>query len=92
MSEEQLKAFLEKVKGNTSLQDRLNAAKSAEDVVSIGEGHGHEFGTEHISRLSEKELEGLSGGTAMTIVTPVIAASNALKAAGTNCSPSALIK
>ena len=87
MSEEQLKVFLEKVKGDTSLQDRLKAAKSAEDVVSIGEGHGHEFGTEHISRLSEKELEGLSGGTAMTIVTPVIAASNALKNAGTNCSP-----
>ena len=92
MSEEQLKAFLEKVKGDTSLQDRLKAAKSAGDVVSIGEEHGHEFGTEHISRLSEKELEGVSGGTTMTIVTPVIAATNALKAAGRNCSPSALIK
>ena len=62
MSEEQLKAFLEKVKVDTSLQDRLKAAKSHDDVVSIAKEHGHDFGTEHISQLSEEELEGVSGG------------------------------
>ncbi|EAU74595.1 Nif11-like leader peptide family natural product precursor [Synechococcus sp. RS9916] len=62
MSEEQLKAFLEKVKADTSLQDRLKAAKSQDEVVSIAKEHGHDFGTEHISQLSEKELEGVSGG------------------------------
>ena len=62
MSKEQLKAFLEKVQGDTSLQDRLKAAKSSDDVVSIAKEHGHEFGTEHISQLSEKELEEVAGG------------------------------
>ena len=33
MSEEQLKAFLEKVKTDTSLQEKLKAAKSSDDVV-----------------------------------------------------------
>ena len=63
MSKEQLKAFLEKVKADTSLQEKLKAAKSQDDVVSIGKDHGHEFETEHISQLSEKELEGVTGGT-----------------------------
>ncbi|EAU74584.1 Nif11-like leader peptide family natural product precursor [Synechococcus sp. RS9916] len=63
MSKEQLKAFLQKVQGDTSLQDRLKAAKSQDDVVSIAKEHGHDFGTEHISQLSEEELEGVAGGT-----------------------------
>ena len=63
MSKEQLKAFLEKAKGDTSLQDRLKAAKSQDEVVSIAKEHGHNFGAEHISQLSEEELEGVSGGT-----------------------------
>jgi len=62
MSKEQLKAFLEKAKDDTSLQDRLKAAKSQDEVVSIAKEHGHEFGTEHISQLSARELEGVSGG------------------------------
>ena len=63
MSKDPLKAFLEKVKADTSLQEKLKAAKSQDDVVSIGKDHGHEFETEHISQLSEKELEGVTGGT-----------------------------
>ena len=62
MSEDQLKAFLEKVKGDTSLQEKLKAAKSEDDVVSMAKEHGHDFGTEHISQLSDEELEGVVGG------------------------------
>ena len=62
MSKEQLKAFLEKVKGDTRLQDKLKAAKSPDDLVDIAKDHGHEFETEHISQLSEEELEGVAGG------------------------------
>ena len=70
MSLDQLKAFLEKVKADTSLQDRLKAVKSQDEVVSIAKEHGHDFGTEHISQLSEEELESVSGGTViMTAVT-----------------------
>ena len=40
MSLEQLKAFLEKVKADSSLQEKLKAAKSPEDVVGIAKGYG----------------------------------------------------
>ena len=62
MSKEQLKAFLEKVKTDTSLQEKLKASKTPEDVVSMAKEHGHDFGTEHISQLSAEELEGVAGG------------------------------
>ena len=62
MSLEQLKAFIEKVKADTSLQEKLKASKTSEDVVSMAKEHGHDFGTEHISQLSEEELEGVAGG------------------------------
>ena len=87
MSLEQLKAFLAKVNEDSSLQEKLKAAKSPEDVVSIAKEHGHDFALEHINQLTDKELEGVSGGTA--IITPIIAAtnaaSNALRAAGQSC-------
>ena len=38
------------------------AAKTSEDVVGIAKEHGHEFATEHMTQLSEDELEGLTGG------------------------------
>ena len=68
MSLDQLKAFLEKVKGDTSLQEKLKAAKSPDDLVDIAKDHGHEFETEHISQLTEEELEGMSGGTVVAVV------------------------
>ena len=63
MSQEQLKAFLTKVKADSSLQEKLQAAKSTEDVVGIAKEHGHEFTADKISQLSEEELEGVAGGT-----------------------------
>ena len=62
MSLEQLKAFLEKVKGDSNLQDKLKAAKSSDEVVSIAKEHGHEFTADKISQLSEKDLEDVSAG------------------------------
>ena len=62
MSLEQLKAFLEKVKGDKSLQDKLQKAKTSEDVVGIAKEHGHEFTVDKIAELSEEELEGVAGG------------------------------
>ena len=63
MSLEQLKAFLEKVKGDPSLQEKLKASKTSEDVVSMAKEHGHEFTADKITELSEEELEGVAGGT-----------------------------
>lgn len=67
MSKEQLKAFLEKVKSDTNLQERLKAAKSPDDVVSIAKDHGHDFGAEHLSELSEEELKGVAGGDSVQV-------------------------
>ena len=64
MSEEQLKAFLAKAKGDSSLQEKLKAAKSPKEVVGVAKDHGHEFTADKVNQLSEKELEGLAGGWA----------------------------
>ena len=62
MTKAQLQAFIEKVQLDPSLQDRLKAAKTVDEVLSMAQQHGHEFASEHLSQLSEEELEGLSGG------------------------------
>ncbi|QNI48845.1 nif11-like leader peptide domain protein [Synechococcus sp. A18-25c] len=62
MSEEQLKAFIAKAKNDQSIQEKLKAAKSPEDVVGIAKEHGHEFTADKINQLSNEELEGVAGG------------------------------
>ena len=62
MSEEQLKAFLAKAKDDQSIQDKLKAAKSPEDVVAIAKEYGHAFTTETLGLLSPGELESVAGG------------------------------
>ena len=67
MSEEQLKAFLEKVKGDASLQEKLKAAVNANAVSAIAKEAGFNISADAItksqSELSEKDLEGVAGGT-----------------------------
>ena len=64
MSEEQLKALLEKVKGDTTLQEKLKAEGA--DVVAIAKAAGFTITTEdlnsHRQNLTEDELEGATGG------------------------------
>ena len=62
MSLEQLKAFLTKVKGDSSLQEKLKAAKSPEEVVAIAKDHGHDFTDDKLNDLSPEDLEGVAGG------------------------------
>ena len=66
MSKEQLKAFIAKANVDKSIQDKLRAAKSPEEVVGVAKDYGHEFTadkvTELITELSEEELEGAAGG------------------------------
>ena len=66
MSEEQLKAFLEKVKGDTSLQDKLKAAADADAVVEIAKAAGFVISAENLkkaqSEVSDEELGGAAGG------------------------------
>ena len=66
MSEEQLKAFLEKVKGDTSLQEKLKAAGDADAVVAIAKDAGFMITAEELkdaqAEVSDEELEGAAGG------------------------------
>ena len=69
MSEEQLKAFLEKVKADTSLQEKLKAAADANAVVEIAKEAGFTISaddlTKAVSEISDEELEGVAGGNAV---------------------------
>ncbi|KZR85647.1 Nitrogen fixation protein of unknown function [Synechococcus sp. MIT S9509] len=66
MSEEQLKAFLEKVKADTSLQEKLKAAADTDAVVSIAKEAGFSISADDLknaqSEISEEELESAAGG------------------------------
>ncbi len=65
MSEEQLKAFLEKVKGDTSLQEKLKAAADTNAVAAIAKEAGFSISADDLkntqSDLSDEELEGVAG-------------------------------
>ena len=66
MSEEQLKAFLEKVKGDTSLQEQLKAAADVDAVLAIAKETGFSITANDLTKpqsdLSDQELEGVAGG------------------------------
>ena len=69
MSEEQLKAFLERVKADNSLQEKLKAATDWDSVVAIANDAGFMISAIELkkaqSELSEKELEVVAGGGAI---------------------------
>jgi predicted ribosomally synthesized peptide with nif11-like leader len=70
MSEEQLKAFLEAVKADAGLQEKLYTAADADAVVAIAKEVGFMFSADELQRaqavgeeeLSDEELEGVAGG------------------------------
>ncbi len=66
MSEEQLKAFLEKVKGDTSLQEKLSSATNTVAVAAIAREAGFIIPADDLtnaqSELSDEDLEGVTGG------------------------------
>ena len=66
MSEEQLKAFLEKVQGDTSLQEKLNAAADSDAALAIANEAGFSISADDLkkaqSEVSDEEMENASGG------------------------------
>ncbi|WP_074159270.1 Nif11-like leader peptide family natural product precursor [Synechococcus sp. MIT S9509] len=68
MSEAQLKAFLEKVQNDTSLQEKLKAAADSNTVLAIAKEAGFMISADDLkkiqSEVSDKELEGVAGGCA----------------------------
>ena len=65
MSLEQLKAFLEKLKRDPILLEKLKAAKTRAEVVSMAKEQGHEFTVDKINQLTKAELESVSGSGKM---------------------------
>ena len=72
MSEEQLKAFLEQVKSDTSLQQKLKAVADSNAVVAIAKEAGFVISADDLTKaqteLSEQELESVAGGYNVTCV------------------------
>ena len=68
MSEEQLKAFLEKLKADTSLQEKLKAAADTDAVVAIATEAGFSISADDFNKaeleVSDKEMENAAGGGA----------------------------
>ena len=66
MSEEQLKAFLDAVKADAGLQQKIKAAADADAVVAIAKAAGFVISTEELlqtqNMLSDEELESVAGG------------------------------
>ena len=66
MSEEQLKAFLEAVRADAGLQEKLKAASDADAVVTIAKAAGFVISAEELkmaqAEVSDEELEGVAGG------------------------------
>ena len=71
MSEEQLKAFLEKVQGDTSLQEKLKAAADADAVAAIAKEAGFSISADDFKNaqldLSDEQLDSVAGGTFLPI-------------------------
>ncbi|QNI54218.1 nif11-like leader peptide domain protein [Synechococcus sp. BIOS-E4-1] len=65
MPEEQLKTFLEQVKVDTSLQEKLKAAADADAVLLIAKEAGFMISADDWknAQISEEELEGIAGGS-----------------------------
>ncbi len=66
MSEEQYKAFIAKVQGETSLQEKLKSSVDSHAVVAIAKEAGFMISADDInkaqSEISDEELTGIEGG------------------------------
>ncbi len=71
MAEDQLKAFLEKVQSDSSLQDKIKAAKTQDEVVVIAKAEGLMVSADQLTKrlsnpesieLSDEQLAMVSGG------------------------------
>ena len=87
MSEEQLKAFLEKVKADTSLQEKLKSASDADAVVVIAKEAGFSISADDLknaqSELSDEELEAVAGGVVVGAALVIAATVGTVMAAAT---------
>jgi predicted ribosomally synthesized peptide with nif11-like leader len=69
MSEGQFKAFLEAVKADAGLQEKLKGAADANAVMEIAKAAGFVVSADELKKsqaeISEEELEGVAGGSSL---------------------------
>ena len=74
MSQEQLQAFIEKVKGDTRLQEKFKAAADSDAVLAIAKEAGFMITTEdlktHRQSLSDDQLANATGGNVTRVARP----------------------
>ena len=67
MSEDQLMAFMEAVKADAGLQEKLKAAGDADAIVAMAKAAGFLISAQELqvsrAEISEEELEGVAAGT-----------------------------
>ena len=100
MSEDQLKAFLEKVKSDTSLQEKLKGAADADAALAIAKEAGFAITAEDIQsmqsssveldrrysvELSDEELESAAGGRSTCVQNQSTASFVYYDTVGRNC-------
>lgn len=68
MSEEQLKVFLDAVKADAGLQEKLKAASDTDAVVAIAKAAGFVISPDDLKQaqaeVSDEALDGVAGGAA----------------------------
>ena len=67
MSKENLEQFMKQVADSKDLQAKIGEEITGDALVALGAAHGCEFSIEDVqagAELSDKELEGVSGGMA----------------------------
>jgi predicted ribosomally synthesized peptide with nif11-like leader len=70
MSDDQLKAFLEAVKADAVLQEKIKAASDPDEAVAIAKESGFAISVDDLKQrreVSDAELENLAGGARVTI-------------------------
>ena len=76
MREEALKSFLEAVKTDAGLQEKLKAAADDDSIVAIAKEAGYVIAAEELKKqadteISDKELESAAGGNAARCDIPI---------------------
>ena len=76
MSKDQLKAFLENAKADTSLQEKIKAAADTDAVVAIAIAAGFMISVDDLknaqSVIEDAELEGAAGGAGCWVISTTL--------------------
>ena len=59
MSLDQLKEFLQEIKRNKSLYDKVSKVGTADDIASIAQNFGYKFTGNELKSIKNKELKGI---------------------------------